>query len=166
MMTDTVGTAIITGLATVAAGVMALAGGMWGHWLEQRQANKRPFLEKQLALCFEAVEMESRLAAARDPKEWEDARLTFWRLFWGPLSMVEDQRVKEAMEAFGNILTTIPIPRRGEISASELPRHDLEQTSYRLAHAARDLVISSWRIRDLPQLQGEPKTAETKFREG
>ena len=85
-------------------GVLTLAGGMVARWYEQRQANKRPFLEKQLALCFEATETASRIATEPDPNEWEKARLAFWRLFWGPLSIVEDQAVEDAIVKFGNLV--------------------------------------------------------------
>jgi hypothetical protein len=114
-------------------------------------------------LCFEAVETASRLASERNPTEWETARLVFWRLYWGPLSMVEDQPVKDAMEKFGAQVSCIPIPESGSIPASALPRPELQQLSYTLAHAARDLVILSWRIRDLSRLQGVPTLQDTKF---
>jgi hypothetical protein len=146
-MPDSITTAIIGGAALIAAGMI-------GRWYEQRQANKRPFLEKQLALCFEAVEAASRLANETKWDAWEEARLTFWRLYWGPLGMVEDQKVKHAMEEFGNILANIPILA----SPETLPRPELQQPSYRLSHAARDLIISSWKIRGLCTLQKEPKT--------
>jgi hypothetical protein len=140
-------TAIISGAALIAAGMM-------GRWYEQRQANKRPFLEKQLALSFEAVDAASRLANETKWEAWEEARLTFWRLYWGPLSMVEDQKVKGAMEEFGNLLAEIPIPAPPEM----LPRPELQQPSYKLSHAARDLIISSWKISDLSNLGKEPQT--------
>jgi hypothetical protein len=37
-MTDTVETAIITGAATVAAGILTVAGLMWAHWREANSA--------------------------------------------------------------------------------------------------------------------------------
>jgi hypothetical protein len=146
-MPDSITTAIISGAALIAAGMM-------GRWYEQRQANKRPFLEKQLALSFEAVEAASCLANETKWEAWEEARLTFWCLYWGPLSMVEDQTVKGAMEEFGNLLADIPIPAPPEM----LPRAELQQPSYRLSHAARNLILSSWKISDLSNLQKEPKT--------
>jgi len=150
-------TAIISGAVAMTGALLTLAGGMFGRWYEQRQANKRPFLEKQLELSFEATDAASRLANETKSEAWEEARLTFWRLYWGPLSMVEDEAVKKAMETFGTQVSAIPVP------PPELPRPELQQLSYRLAHAARNLVISSWKIRDLPALQDVPNRQDTKF---
>jgi hypothetical protein len=55
--------------------------------LEQRSANRRPFLQKQLELCFEAADAAARLATETDSSEWEIARLKFWRLCWPSLDL-------------------------------------------------------------------------------
>jgi hypothetical protein len=63
--------AAIAGLISIIVALGTIAAGIWRSWAEQRQANKRPFLEKQLALCFEAVEATGRLASETDLAEWE-----------------------------------------------------------------------------------------------
>jgi hypothetical protein len=115
---------------------------------EQRQANRRPFLAKQLELCFEASDTAARLATETDPEEWERMRQSFWRLYWGTLSIVEDVPVERAMMALGQI-----VPRE-KLESPVLPMISLETPSYRLAHAARDLMRTSWDV-DLPILPGE-----------
>ena len=115
--------------------------------LEQRQANKRHFFEQQLELCFDAVEAASRLASEIVPAEWEKARANFWRLYWGKLSIVEDRAVEAAMVALGKIIPTKPV------ESLKLPMTSLQSPSYKLAHAARDLVLHSWNIEMLEPLQ-------------
>jgi hypothetical protein len=112
--------------------------------LEQRQANKRHFFEQQLELCFSAVESASCLSCEIAPVEWEKARLAFWRLYWGKLSIVEDQAVEAAMVALGKIVPAEPV------TTPILPMASLQIPSYKLAHAARDLVLRSWHI-EMPE---------------
>jgi hypothetical protein len=138
-------TAIITGAATLTVGILTVAGGMLARWREQQQANKRPFLEKQLELCFAVTDTASRLAIETDPMEWEKARLAFWRLYWGPLSIVENRAVEAAMVELGD-----SVPKR-PVDPATLPMTELQVPAYRLAHAARDLVLRSWNV-DLPAL--------------
>jgi hypothetical protein len=147
-MPDTIATAIIGSAATLTVGILTLAGGMLGRWREQQQANRRPFLEKQLALCFEATETASRLATETDPAEWEKTRLAFWRLYWGPLSIVEDVAVETAMVDLGRSVPAQPVEE------PRLPMTELRLPSYKLALATRGLVLASWNV-DLPALQGQ-----------
>lgn len=122
--------------------------GIWQFTAQQRQANRLPFLQKQLELCFQATETAARLASETDSAEWEKDRVTFWRLYWGPLSIVENPEVESAMVALGKL-----IPDKSDPSI-KLPMTSLGPPSYKLAHAARDLVLSSWQV-DLPDLQGQ-----------
>jgi hypothetical protein len=115
---------------------------------EQEQANRRPFLQKQLEICFEAVDTAGRLASVPDPVEWEIARAKFWRLYWGVLSIVENQQVENAMVALGKLIPEQPL------SAQEHPMAELQDLSYNLAHSARDLMGPTWNV-DLPALQGK-----------
>jgi hypothetical protein len=128
--------------------LLTFAGGIWQFTATQRQANRQPFLQKQLELCFQASEAASRLASETDPAEWERARLTFWRLYWGPLSVVEDRAVEGAMVALGRHVPKEPV------ASPKLPMKELGEPSYELAHAIRNLVLTSWQV-DLPPLQQE-----------
>jgi hypothetical protein len=49
--------------------------GIWQFTAQQRQANRLPFLQKQLELCFQATETAARLASETDPVEWEKDRV-------------------------------------------------------------------------------------------
>lgn len=120
--------------------------GIWQFTAQQRQANRQPFLLKQLELCFLAAETTGSLASETDPAQWEKARVEFWRLYWGPLSIVENLEVEEAMVELGRL-----VPDQA-VKAPKLPMKTLGEPSYRLAHAVRDLVLKSWNV-DLPPLQ-------------
>ena len=122
--------------------------GIWQFTAQQRQANRQPFLQKQLELSFQATETAARLASETDAIEWEKARVAFWRLYWGPLSIVEDRAVEGAMVELGKLIPTQPV------NAPKLPMSSLGVPSYKLAHAVRDLVLASWNV-DLPPLQGK-----------
>jgi hypothetical protein len=74
--------------------------------------------------------------------------MTFWRLYWGPLSIVENPAVESAMVALGRLVPDKPDP------SIKLPMTSLGPPSYQLAHAALDLVLSSCKV-DLPDLQGQ-----------
>jgi hypothetical protein len=132
--------------AAVFAAVVTLLGTIWKSWREQQQANRRPFLEKQLELCFAASDAAARLPTEPDPLEWEKARLAFWRLYWGVLSIVEDPEVESAMVKFGKLIPNRPV------AGSATHGDKMKNTSYELAHAIRRLILKSWNV-DLPDLE-------------
>ena len=138
------------GLAVASPWLLTLltaGAGIWQFTAQQQQANRQPFLQKQLELCFQAAETAGRLASETDPAEWEKVRVTFWRLYWGPLSVVEDRAVESAMVELGRL-----VPDHA-VAAPQLPMSALGAPSYKLAHAVRDLVLTSWEV-DLPALKG------------
>ena len=58
-------------LLTVGATLLTILVGIWQFSAQQTQANRQPFLQKQLEVCFQATETAGRLASETDPKEWE-----------------------------------------------------------------------------------------------
>jgi hypothetical protein len=70
-----------------------------------REAQK-PFWEKQLQTCFEASTAAATIATSRDKEAVSKAVDDFWRLYWGPLAIVEAREVAGAMVAFGTCLET------------------------------------------------------------
>ena len=75
--------------------------------------------------------------------------MTFWRLYWRQLNIVEDRGVESAMVELGRL---VPAEAGRPV---ELPMTALGAPSYRLAHAAHGLVLASWKV-DLPALQRSP----------
>jgi hypothetical protein len=112
--------------------------GIWKFSAGQAQSNRVPFLTKQLELSFDASDAASSLAVETDPVKWDAARRTFWHLYWGTLSIVEDKGVETAMVNFGEVVPSNPV------SEITLPVVTLHKPSYELAHAIRDLVLKSW----------------------
>ena len=129
-------------------GVATIAAGIWQYADKQAQANREPFLREQLELVFEASEKVSTLANSTDPETWSEAHERFWVLYWGPLGLVEDRNVESCMVKAGTI-----VPKPGA-AIPALPLVALQDTSLRLSHAARDLILAGWNI-DLPPLTGQ-----------
>ena len=108
--------------------------------------SQKPFLVKQMELCFQASEAASTLASSTDLENWQRAKETFWMLYWGPLSVVETPLsgeqglVEQQMVVFGKALK----PRQDNPT---LPLMHLEQESLNLAHKCRDLIFDSWEIK-------------------
>ena len=139
-------------LKTAIPWLLALATAAFGIWqftAEQAQSNRVPFLTKQLEISFEASDAAARLATETDPDLWEGARKDFWRLYWGPLSVVEDQAVKDAMVALGKSVPRQPGP-------PVLPMASLQQLSFQLALAVRGQILRNWDVK-LPALEGDRK---------
>jgi hypothetical protein len=127
------------------------ADGVRGHlaiFCAASRSQPAALSEKAAALCFQATDTAGRLASETDPKEWEKARISFWRLYWGPLSIVKDRGVEAAMVKLGEL-----VPDHA-VSLPEQPVKSLGVPSYELAHAVRDLVLTSWKV-DLPPLKGK-----------
>jgi hypothetical protein len=65
---------------------------------------RRPFWEKQLALYVEATSATSILATTHSESEWNAALDEFWRLYYGPLVIVESKAVVREMMAFKDLI--------------------------------------------------------------
>ncbi len=108
----------------------------------------RPFLVKQMELCFQASEAASTLASSTDLENWRRARETFWMLYWGPLSVVErplsgeQGPVELQMIVFGIALEPLQ-------DNPTLPLTSLERESLNLARTCRKLIFDSWGIKPL-----------------
>ena len=139
-------------LVSAAIGGVTIGVGIWqfsedsGRRAENAQFEARkPFLVKQMELCFQASETASTLASSTDPETWRRANETFWMLYWGPLSVVEAPLsgekgpVEKQMVVFGRKLKPLQ-------DNPTLPLADLEQESLNLAHECRDLIFDSWEI--------------------
>lgn len=126
--------------------LVTVAVGIWQYADKQAQANREPFLRKQLDLVFEASETVSRLANLTDTNEWKKAKDRFWVLYWGPLGIVENQKIENCM---GKASRTIPQPN--DPVTPQLPLASLQATSLELSHVAREFILESWNV-DLPEL--------------
>ena len=65
---------------------------------------RKPSYSKHLDLCSEASTAAATIATTKDSRKRKAAEEDFWRLYWGPLGMVEEGEVEGAMIAFGKCL--------------------------------------------------------------
>lgn len=100
----------------------------------QKQANKRPFLEKQFDLCFEASNVAATLSTTSDERKFAIALGDFWRLYWGGLAIVEDSKVEKAMVEFG----TANSPIENNPVLLNLP--------LKISKSCRNLILDQWDV--------------------
>ena len=75
----------------------------------------------------------------------EALKARFWQLYWGPLAVVEDQTVVNAMVQFGNSL-----------KAESHDGANLQRKAIALAHACRDSLQKYWVV-DLGEFDEQAK---------
>lgn len=126
----------ISGVALTLVGLLA---GTYQFTRNQAVEAARPFLERKLRWCEEAVEVAAGIAiygrdsavpavAPAPPVRRVDR---FWSLYWGVMGMVENQDVTDAMVAFGNGLQS------GSAESDN-------RRSLAIAHACRSEMARDW----------------------
>ena len=117
----------------------------------QREENKEQnlnnfqnsFWKKQLELYVQATSYAAELTQyEQDSKEYRMSRKGFYTLFWGPMSIVEDFHVKEAMEDYSDQLI------KYEQSQSKKDLRVLQQKSFQLARTCRESSIRRWDLKE------------------
>ena len=123
---------------------------VWTVWEFSASAKieaRKPFLEKQLTLCFEAVTQVSTLATTTDLTKWQEAESRFLELYWGELAVVENQAVAGKMQDFKKALLSA--------KETDLPINSLVGPSIRIAHECRALIKENWSVPSLIELSAE-----------
>lgn len=154
---------------------LAIIIGIWATYTEFKKQNeekkfqdekdfkqtakefRKYFYQKQLEYYAEAAETTATLATENlRSEDYLKARKTFYRLFWGRLSIVEDKCVEEKMVQFESLLSLYEANSQQQI---ELISHcnkatttgmitatqkQLQQASLRLAHDASSYTINIW----------------------
>lgn len=87
----------------------------------------KPYLEKKLVWCEEAVNTASSIANNKGISEEKERH--FWELYWGVMGMVEKEEVTQAMVAFGEELKS---------------NRDLKNKALAIAHACRAELANDW----------------------
>jgi len=97
----------------------------------------KPYLQKKLEWCEDAVETASFIATA-DPAARGTKTLRFWQLYWGLMVLVENQKVNDAMQGFKDALLLEEAPGPPESSSM------LKSAALHLAQACRQEMADSW----------------------
>lgn len=101
------------------------------------------FWQQQLKFYIEASSHAAKLTQYElNSEAYLEVRNRFYTLFWGPMSIVEDKLVKEAMEDYSSYLQIY------EDTKSEEDLHRLQQKSYQLAKTCRESSIKRWELKD------------------
>ncbi|WP_306258488.1 hypothetical protein [Pararhizobium sp. IMCC21322] len=124
--------------------LIGLAGFVFGvvKFLEvQAVEAERPYLEKKLAWCEEAVETTSRIATSAQPSQKDIER--FRQMYWGVMGLIEKASITTAMVEFGKSLDSLPSPAEG---SKDLTEHlaGTRGKSLALAHACRKELSAEW----------------------
>jgi hypothetical protein len=123
-------------LASVQTAVGLIAGSIQFLRAQGVEAAK-PYLQKKLEWCEDAVETASFIAVA-DPAARSDKTLRFWQLYWGRMALIENDKVTSAMEDFKTALLF------DEASSAPHESSMLRSAAVRLAHACRQEMADSW----------------------
>jgi hypothetical protein len=127
---------------TIIAAFVAAIVGLYWNFKSAKSARKLPFLQKQLELCFDASQAVAVLATTTEPDAWIAARSDFWRLYHGPLAIVQDSDVQICMANCGKLIGVAgPAP--------ELPRSELADPALDLSKKIRALLVKTWKVPDL-----------------
>lgn len=131
----------LTLIAIACGGIYAL----WQYGDVVEKEFRKPFWEKQLHYYFKASDSASVLATSCNEAELEVAKAEFYKLFYGPLAIVEDDRVERAMVSFHNELSS---------SKENIPcgSSKLKTLSLELAWTLRQSIGYTWHVQ-LPVLE-------------
>ncbi|MDF0522841.1 hypothetical protein P0R31_37020 [Bradyrhizobium yuanmingense] len=135
----------------------ALLTALWGIWqyadAAQREAIK-PFLEQRLKNCTEASTAAARIAQPAPASDQVEQQSIFWRLYWGPLAIVESEAVEAEMVRFGRLLQTSDFARQLQAGHDINPAvlNELRQAALRISHACRKMVSDDFALRLPPGL--------------
>jgi hypothetical protein len=97
----------------------------------------RAVLDRQLSTYFEATSAAATIASSKVGAERTKAIDNFWRLFYGPLVMLESPDVSGAMKAVGECLE-MPAPGCTELA--------LKRRALALASALQKDYFASWKL--------------------
>ena len=141
-----------TPLITILVAVAGFAFGIY-QYRAQQQANRtamaaqskkdtdaaqrefmKPLLQNQLSLYLQAASAAATISSSTDPAEKKKAMNDFWRLYEGPLIMVESKEVSGAMVDLGKCLD-------GSESCTDA---EISKRSHALASRMQESILKSW----------------------
>ena len=90
----------------IGAGVSVIIAAGWtimSYLNTARIDYSRGFADKQIEVLFETSEAAANLIVATDT-EWPAAKAKFWELYWGPLTLFENDSIACSMIALGVLI--------------------------------------------------------------
>lgn len=97
----------------------------------------KPLLDKQLSLYFEASATAATIVKTTDETERKKAINNFWRLYYGPLVMVESTGVSGSMKSFGFCLD----------GTEQCNENELRDRALALATSLQQALLNSWNMK-------------------
>jgi hypothetical protein len=138
--------------------VVAVGGLVFGIYQFQSQKDngnsekEKMLREQKVELYRKATEIAASFPQASDPKEAEAKKKEFWSIYYGQLSIVEDENVKNAMMKYGGALKAwenLNAPPSDFFPPSEFTYYDngsakagvtFEQLAYELSQACKESI--------------------------
>ena len=137
----------------IVSALVAIAGtvfGVYQYYHHKDQERVLALRNRQLELYFKATNIASKFSQTSTPQDAEEVRKQFWEIYYGELSVVEDENVKQAMMNFGGALKAwerINAPPSDFFAPSEFVYYQdgvdrqgitFEQLAYHLTQACRE----------------------------
>lgn len=110
----------------------------------KRQEYLQKFWQERLKLYDEVTRAAGQIASSRTPDDARTPIGNFWKLYWGPLSILEDRAVLSAMVAYGEKLK--------KAEGGEIMFKELQTDAYDLARACRKSLEKTWNPIDLDDI--------------
>ena len=132
-------------LLTLLIAVSGVVIGLWQYETSAEREFKKTFWEKQLNLYMDLTGSTGTLVGVigdKDPvaiQEYQKARIKFWELYYGELSVIADDDVDKKMVEFGICLRQI------ESNDNRCDPGGLKAKALSLAAACRASVSISWK---------------------
>jgi hypothetical protein len=118
--------------------------------VQSEQELKRKYWEEQIAIYKEACDAVATIASAVRMEEVQAQCKTFWRLYWGRMSLIENQAVAAAMISYGKQLKRC---EKGEAEPSSL-----EVLAWDVANSCRESLKETWNPVGIETLELKPSS--------
>lgn len=117
----------------------AIIGAIWTVHVYSDTKKKEfysAFWNKKMELYIAVSEAASIIATTESQEEFVKNRAVFWGFFFGRLSVVEDESVKDAMQKFTAYFPSTGLPNKLPLDAG--------QQAYALSIALKQDLLKSW----------------------
>jgi hypothetical protein len=107
----------VTAAALVGGGIWAL----YEHFDTEKQKVNATFWNKRMELYLQTSEVAAYIASANSPEQAKNEFNAFWKLYYGPMSVIEDGPVKNEMQRFAGLVRAFQGPGYASTGAETKP---------------------------------------------